>query len=75
MTWRWTNPKGETGAWCETRDAAIADAVAVAVGRQRGVGAVPMSSGTPDPGLVTALWAGLERAGWTIEEKETVYAP
>ena len=74
MTWRWINSKGETGAWRETRDAAIADAVGGVIDRRRGASAVPMK-GTPDPGLVQTLWVGLERAGWTIEEQERAHAP
>ena len=70
MISRWTNPRGGTGVWCDTRDAAIADAVSFAISKNRSVGAVPMGDAT-DPGLVNTLWAGLERDGWNIEEAQS----
>lgn len=66
MAFRWVQPglfsgKGKHGAWRDSRDQAMADAVSASMsGRSLSV--------SIEPEFVPALFQSLSRAGWYIEE-------
>jgi hypothetical protein len=67
MSWRWINARNDRGYKKPSREEAIADAVGCAICMQHGL-KPPASIDTPEPEIVRTIWAGLERAGWRIEE-------